>query len=291
MRLTDCDVCGGTREPSGTWGQVSRVLSQLASCLAYGNWKRACRVLSSLTSRSARGTNETANGFFLALTFLVCQTLSSIVWPAEEGSAERPAPERWQEVMDAFAAADREDPTATGGIVFVGSSSIRMWKLAQSFPELPALNRGFGGSHIADATHYLDLLVLRHKPQVVVFYAGDNDVARGLSPAAVVADYRAFVEKLQAALPDTRLVYVAIKPSIARWKLYSRMREANRQIAEIAAADLRQTFVDIAAPMLGDDGTPRAELFVADGLHLNDEGYKLWTSLVQPHLQLRAAAR
>jgi lysophospholipase L1-like esterase len=189
--------------------------------------------------------------------------------------------------MDAFAAADREHPTEAEGIVFVGSSSIRMWKLDKWFPELPTLNRGFGGSHIADATHYLDLLVIRHKPQVVVFYAGDNDIARGLSPADVVTDYRAFVEKLHATLPETRLVYVAIKPSIARWKLYPLMREANQQIAEIAAGDSRQTFADIATPMLGTDGEPRAELFLSDGLHLNDEGYRLWTSLVRPHLKLK----
>ncbi len=227
----------------------------------------------------------------LALTLVVCQTLDNVVWSAEKVTAERPAPERWQQAMDAFAATDRENPTATGGIVFVGSSSIRMWKLDKWFPDLPVLNRGFGGSHIADATHYLELLVLRHKPQVVVFYAGDNDVARGLSLSDVVADYRAFVEKLQTALPQTRLVYVPIKPSIARWKLYPRMREANRQIAEIAAADPLQTFIDIATPMLGDDGKPRADLFISDGLHLSDEGYKLWTSLVRPHLKLRAAVK
>jgi lysophospholipase L1-like esterase len=209
----------------------------------------------------------------------------STVRSAEEVTVERPAPERWQQAMDAFAAADRENPAAGGGVVFVGSSSIRMWKLDKWFPDLPALNRGFGGSHIADATHYLDLLVLSHEPQVVVLYAGDNDMARGLSATDVVADYRAFVEKLQTALPATRLVYVAIKPSIARWKLYPQMSEANRQINEIAAADPRQTFVDIATPMLGENSTPRAELFLDDGLHLNDEGYRLWTSLVRPHLK------
>ncbi len=229
----------------------------------------------------------------LAVILFLCPMLghSNVIWSAEEVAAVRPAPERWQQAMDAFATADREHPTAGESVVFVGSSSIRMWKLDKWFPGLPALNRGFGGSHIADATHYLDLLVLRHKPQVVVFYAGDNDMARGLLPADVVSDYRAFVEKLQAALPETRLVYVAIKPSIARWKLYPQMREANRQIAEIAAADPQQTFVDIATPMLGDDGTPRAELFLDDGLHLNDEGYQLWTSLVQPQLTLHGAAR
>jgi lysophospholipase L1-like esterase len=227
----------------------------------------------------------------LVLILVVCQTLDNASWSAEEVTAERPAPERWQKTMDAFAAADLESPTAPDGIVFVGSSSIRMWNLDKSFPDLPALNRGFGGSHIADATHYLDVLVLRHKPQVVVFYAGDNDMARGLSTADVVADYGAFVKKLQTALPETRLVYVAIKPSISRWTLYPRMGETNRQIAEIAAADPLQTFADIATPMLGDDGKPRAELFLEDGLHLNKEGYELWTSLVRPHLKLRAAAK
>jgi lysophospholipase L1-like esterase len=199
---------------------------------------------------------------------------------------ERPAPERWQEQMDAFAKQDATRPHSPA-VVFVGSSSIRGWDLSKWFPDLPALNRGFGGSHIADSTHYLEVLVTKHQPQVVVFYAGDNDIAHGLTPDEVVSDYQEFVNALQRTLPETRLVYIAIKPSIQRWAMYSKMREVNQRIATIAAQDERQVFLDIASPMLAtDDSQPHAKWFVADGLHLNDAGYELWSTLLKPQLKL-----
>lgn len=201
-------------------------------------------------------------------------------------AAERPSPLRWQKQMDAFAEKDSRSRYAKEGIVFVGSSSIRGWNLNKWFPDLPVLNRGFGGSHIADSTHFLELLVLKHKPRCVVLYAGDNDIAKGLSTDQVVADYQGFVSKLYESLPDTRIVFVAIKPSLARWKLYPQMKEANDRIAAIAAADGRQTFLDIATKMTAtENGQPRSDIFKKDGLHLNEAGYEIWTALLMPHLK------
>ena len=203
-------------------------------------------------------------------------------------AAERPSPTRWQKQMDAFAKKDSVARYQSGGIIFVGSSSIRGWDLAKWFPDLPALNRGFGGSHIADSTHYMDLLITKQKPQIVVFYAGDNDIAKGLTPDQVVSDYKAFVAALQEKLPETRLVFVAIKPSIKRWEMYPTMKSVNERIAEIAAGDERQTYLDIATPMLETpDGKPNGDLFVKDGLHLNAAGYEMWSSLLMPHLKLK----
>jgi lysophospholipase L1-like esterase len=118
----------------------------------------------------------------------------------------------------------------------------------------------------------------------VVLYAGDNDLAAGRTPQQVFDDYGNFVAKIHAALPKTRIVYIAIKPSKARWKLIAKIREANRLIAEAAAKDPRLVFIDVEKPMLGADGKPRPELFKPDGLHLNAEGYRLWAGMVGPHL-------
>ena len=193
--------------------------------------------------------------------------------------------ERWAETIDKFAAADETRSPPQDGILFVGSSSIRMWKLPQYFPELPVINRGFGGSEICDSVHYFDALVAKHKPQMVVFYAGDNDVAAGKSAVQVQADFRSFDKLMKERLPEVRLVYIAIKPSIARWKLAEEMQDANQRIAADCEADKRRLrFVDVWEPMLGDDGKPRKELFLNDGLHLNHGGYQLWTKLVQKHL-------
>lgn len=197
------------------------------------------------------------------------------------------AAEPWAKEMTAFAAADERAPYPKGQIVFVGSSSIRLWDLPKSFPEInpPPLNRGFGGSQISDSIANFDLLVGKHQPRVVVMYAGDNDIAAGKDAQRVADDYEAFRNLLKDALPETRLVYIAIKPSIARWKLAGEMKQANKAIERICAADEQLTFIDIWGPMLGEDGAPHAELFVADGLHMNEQGYALWAEKVKPSLQ------
>ena len=139
--------------------------------------------------------------------------------------------------------------------------------------------------HASDSIQFAERIIIPYRPRVVVLYAGDNDIAHGKSPDQVLADYRVFVEKVRRALPETKIVFVAIKPSIRRWKLVDKMREANRRIRAVTESDPLQEFVDIDPPMIGDDGEPKPELFKSDGLHLNEEGYKLWSSLVQPHLK------
>lgn len=177
--------------------------------------------------------------------------------------------------------ADRHPP---GGVVFVGSSSIRFWDLDAAFPGRKYLNRGFGGSQIADSVANVELLVLRHAPNTVVFYAGDNDIAFGKTPDRVVADFRTLARDVHARLPNTRILFLAIKPSIARWALTGRMREANRRIREHCALDLRLAYVDVHTPMIGPDGLPRADLLHTDGLHLSAAGYALWTRILAPLL-------
>jgi lysophospholipase L1-like esterase len=191
----------------------------------------------------------------------------------------------WTGEMAAFAAEDKERPFAEGGILFVGSSSIRLWDLQRSFPGMSILNRGFGGSHISDSIEHADVLILRHRPRLVVFYAGDNDIANGKAPSTVAADFRKLVRRIHQELPKARIAFIGIKPSPQRWKLIDRVRAANGQIRRFAETDERIAFVDVDGPMLGWNERPRADLFVADGLHLSARGYELWTALVRPFLE------
>ncbi|MBI3467383.1 MAG: hypothetical protein HY000_30610 [Planctomycetes bacterium] len=162
---------------------------------------------------------------------------------------------------------------------------MRLWNLAESFPDLKCTNRGFGGSQMADSAHYADRIVVPYRPRVVVVYAGDNDIAAGKTPEQVFADAKALVTAAHTKLPQTRIVFISIKPSIQRWRLFDKMREANRLIAEFTRQDSRLGFVDVTEAMLGADGEPRPELFVKDGLHLSPAGYKLWSSLVRRQLE------
>ncbi|MCA9153755.1 MAG: hypothetical protein KDA38_03170 [Planctomycetales bacterium] len=202
-----------------------------------------------------------------------------------EAIAQQAGPERWKSAIEAFEKADATMPPAKNANLFVGSSSIRMWKLDDSFPDLSVINRGFGGSQIEDSVHYIEQLVLKHEPRVVVLYAGDNDIGSGKSPERVLADYQAFVDAVHKSLPKTRIAFIAIKPSLKRWSLIDKIRDANQRIEAVTKTDDRLEFIDVDAPMLDSDGKPRGELFQKDGLHLSDEGYRLWASLVRPHLK------
>ncbi|MFM9091892.1 MAG: GDSL-type esterase/lipase family protein, partial [Verrucomicrobiota bacterium] len=145
--------------------------------------------------------------------------------------------------------------------------------------------RGFGGSELADSVHYLDRLVLPHQPRVVVLYAGENDLQAGATAEEVHARFQAFRQGLHAALPKTRLVYIAIKPSPSRAKIRAQIDRANALIAATCREDPRLAFADVVPPMLDAAGQPRPELYVADRLHLSDAGYALWRPIVAPLLR------
>jgi lysophospholipase L1-like esterase len=193
--------------------------------------------------------------------------------------------DKWAKELAAFEQQDKATPPKPGGIVFVGSSSIRLWDLPRSFPGLSIVNRGFGGSQISDSIAHVDLLVLRHKPRTVVFYAGDNDISSGKTPQVVADDFKTFVTRVHAALPQSRIAFIAIKPSIQRWALVAKVREANALVRKYAETDERIGFVDVDGPMLGWDEKPRKDLLVEDGLHLSPKGYEVWNSLVRPFLE------
>lgn len=191
---------------------------------------------------------------------------------------------RWEDAIRAFEAADAESPPPTGANLFLGSSSIRLWELGADFEGYPVLRRGFGGSRIADSILHAHRIVIPYRPRVIVFYAGDNDIAGGLSPERVRDDFRDLVVLLRPFLPETRIAFIAIKPSIARWHLAGDMRLANDLIRAFADGEPLVDFVDVWPGMLGEDGTPRAELLAPDGLHLSRDGYRVWADLVRPYL-------
>ncbi len=200
----------------------------------------------------------------------------------------------WEAAIEEFEASDRERPPEAGAILFTGSSSIRLWSsLARDMQPLRVLNRGFGGSHLAHVNHYADRIVLPYRPSAVVLYAGDNDLSEGTdkTPASVFANFERFVAIVHGSLPDARIYFLSIKPSLLRWHRWPQMREANERIAAFAAETDGVEYVDVATPMLGPSGDPRPELFALGGLHLSDQGYALWTGIVKPRLEADATAR
>jgi lysophospholipase L1-like esterase len=218
----------------------------------------------------------------LALLNVECFPAPSCAAEAKEAKAPSA---KWENEIRAFEAADRTNPPPAQAILFIGSSSIRIWKsLAADFKGLSVINRGFGGSQMEDSVYFADRIVLPYRPRHIVVYAGDNDLALGKSPEQVLAAFQAFVRKVHGSLPATRIDFISVKPSPSRWMLESKIRETNRLVAEDTRTDPRLGFIDVFTPMLASDGKPRSELFQRDELHMNRSGYVLWTSLIRPYL-------
>lgn len=221
----------------------------------------------------------------LLLRLLLIGAVCLATWSPLAAQTAAPDPARFKTDIDAFREWDSKNAAHADSVLFVGSSTIRLWPTADRFPGLPVINRGFGGSQIPDVNHYIQDVVLKYRPAVVVFYAGDNDINAGRTPDQVVADYRQFVLKVLEVRADTRIVFLAIKPSPARWALWPKMREANDRIQSYSLGrPTRLIFVDVATPMLTADGQTQPHLYVEDGLHMTAAGYDLWTRILAPVL-------
>jgi len=193
-----------------------------------------------------------------------------------------PDPGRFQSEIDQFSYWDQKNSWPDNAVLFVGSSSIRMWLTQDAFPEYPIINRGFGGAHISDVDHYYDQVIKSYDPRAIVFYTGDNDVAAGKPVQQVFKDYMNLVNRIRGDFPDIQFIYIPIKPSGSRWKYWEDMSEVNQLIREFNQGIDGFYYVDLAAVLMSPDGKPDDSLFLDDRLHLNDAGYTRWNSKLAP---------
>jgi len=192
---------------------------------------------------------------------------------------------RWEKEIAACEQMDRTNPPPRGGLLFIGSSTIRLWKtLAQDFPDHRVINRGFGGSQIVDATHFAERVIFPYAPRMIFLRAGGNDLWAGKTPERVFDEFREFVKKIHAKLPETDIVFISLSPSIARWKQAEQEKALNRMVEDYVRGKAHLKYLETYPMVLGTDGKPRPELFVADQLHFNAEGYKLLAERVRPCL-------
>ncbi len=171
-------------------------------------------------------------------------------------------------------------------IVFAGSSSIRMWKDVQAaFPEYNVINNGFGGSHFSDLVYYYDELILRPQPDILFIYEGDNDIASGKNPKLIIKEAKQLISKIQKDLPQTRIVLIGAKPSLARWKLKKEYMKLNGLLEHLAKKTKGVGYADVWSAMVDENGDVFTDIFVDDNLHMNEKGYKIWEEVIGKHLQ------
>lgn len=192
---------------------------------------------------------------------------------------------RYESAIQKFEQMDIENLPGPGAILFVGSSSIRKWEtLSDDFPDYRVLNRGFGGSELSDVLYFFNRVVVPYHPRQIFLYEGDNDVAVGKTPEAIFSDFKTFVDLTDRALPGTPILFISIKPSASRKQYIGTMAQTNQLIQTYCATRDNLTFVDVFQPMLNENHYPRGEYFIADSLHMNAAGYKLWQSIIAPYL-------
>jgi lysophospholipase L1-like esterase len=190
---------------------------------------------------------------------------------------------KWERAVSAFEKADKKSPPPKGAVLFVGSSTIVRWKtLKEDFPGLTVLNRGFGGNQIKDSTHYAERMIFPYEPSVIVLRAGGNDINLGWPAKDVFEDFKTFVTKMRGRFTDIPIVYIGLSPTVKREAQIAEGNQLNDLIAAYAKNEKGISFIETRTSTIGADGRPRADLFVSDMLHFNEEGYKILADLVRP---------
>ncbi len=170
-------------------------------------------------------------------------------------------------------------------IVFTGSSSIRTWKnLQEIFPEYQIVNSGFGGSQATDLLAYADELILQYNPQKVFIYEGDNDINDYKKPREIISVTKEIISKIKNAKPSTQIIIISAKPSLARWDLKGKYKRLNRKFKRLCKRDQNLDYAYIWDIML-DGKKLRKDIFIEDGLHMNEKGYELWYQIIRNYVQ------
>lgn len=191
--------------------------------------------------------------------------------------------DRFEQEIQAFELSDKTAYPAKGSVLFVGSSSIRMWStLKEDFEPIPVINRGFGGSTIPEVNYYADRIVHNYAPGLIVFYCGENDIAEEHPPAIVFQDFKKFIGETEKNLGNVPVVYISAKPSPSRWEYWRKYETLNGMVEQFAKSRSSLHFVDISETLLNDGGQPDSSLFIADMLHMNEQGYINWTNALRP---------
>ncbi len=191
--------------------------------------------------------------------------------------------DRFEHEIQAFEAMDKEKMPEKQGILFIGSSSIRMWQtLENDFAPLPVLNRGFGGSTIPEVNYYAERILFKYEPKVIVFYCGENDVAQETQPVVVFQNFKKLAGKIEQRLPNTKFVFISLKPSPSRWHLWKQFQQVNSMVSQFVESRPNFRFLDIQKSLLLPAGEPDPAQFLEDKLHMNSSGYQKWVEMVKP---------
>lgn len=199
---------------------------------------------------------------------------------------DNPDPLRFQDEINSYKQADKTEPPPDGCYLFIGSSSMRMWKsLEEDFKDYPVINRGFGGSHFSDAIYYFEDLILAYNPEKIVIYEGDNDIAGNKSPNTIMKDLKELLGMIRGNLNHPDIAIISAKPSPRRWDLKDKYEKLNAKFKKLARKNEDLTYIDVYTDMLNENGVPEPVLFLEDSLHMTEKGYLIWKEQIRPFIE------
>ena len=194
--------------------------------------------------------------------------------------------DRFDDDIEQFVQQDKISFPPTDEFLFIGSSSIRLWRtLKEDMKPLKVINRGFGGAHTKHINRHLDKIVLPYQPKAIIFFCGSNDINGWNSPQDVFAEFKIFFNSIKKVLPKTKVFAIGIQPSPSRFSQRSRQQEWNDAVNNLAKSDPNLVYIDVSSAMLSSNNLPMLELYTEDTLHMNQKGYKIWTKLVRENLK------
>ncbi len=203
-------------------------------------------------------------------------------------TAQTPSKIPFQDEIDVFIKKDSIAMPAANSILFVGSSSFNYWKdISNYFPSYPIINRGFGGSSLTDIIHFSQETILKYKPKQIYIYCGENDIAASdtITPAIVFERFKNLYTIIRTHLGNkVPVMYVSIKPSVARWSMEEKFVAANSLIRNFINKQKNTQFLDVHSAMLDTSGMVYKDIFIADKLHMNAKGYAIWQKIIAPTL-------
>jgi lysophospholipase L1-like esterase len=208
----------------------------------------------------------------ISLNLLICSCAERKIPPVEYSFP-------FAEEIAAFKQQDSLQPPPKGAILFVGSSSFRLWNTLQpDFAGFTVINRGFGGASLPDVIEYAEEVIYPYDPRQIIVYCGENDLAASDAPSAqtVSRRFQELFRMIRREQPNVPIAFVSIKPSPSRAHLIPKIREANRLIRDFLSREHNTRYVDVFSKMINDAGRPSPEIFTEDSLHMNAKGYVIW---------------
>lgn len=192
----------------------------------------------------------------------------------------------WEKEMAAFKKMDEENPPQAGLTLFVGSSTFTVWKsMQEDMPDIPLINRGFGGSQVTDLIEHFDTVIAPYNPKQIVIYEGDNDLASSKTPELVLSNYKKLLERIREQYAQVPVTVVSVKPSEARRDVIGKMNELNQKLNVWASLTENLYYLNTFDITVNGEGRPIPEYYQKDNLHLNQNGYKAWARKIAEHIK------